>query len=309
MSATLVHRTLLGFVAGSGILFSTLTLAQSGISIQLARTGPTGPTGLCPSISGVRASSEVLRPVVLDAPYSGVGRNSITRVLADGNRIVHSNTTRYFRDGRGRTRTEYVFEIVGPIPLDHTHTIVVIDDPVEGRRYVLYPDTRRADAEALSTSEPTIGGHTTGRAPAIAVAIGPMPKVSSVDLPCNSQTPPTPTRLGEKVIDGIKVQGTRVESTIPAGQIGNERAITIRSEEWFSARLGVAIAATSQDPVIGDSAYRLEEIVQAEPDPSLFKVPPDYVIQSMPSADTITQQNNFPPSARSPAEPPRPSRR
>jgi hypothetical protein len=307
MSATIVHRTLLGFVAGSGILFSTLTLAQSGVSIQLAPAGPAGP---CPSFSGLRASSEVLRPAVLDAPYSGVGRNSITRVLADGNRIVHSNTTRYFRDGRGRTRTEYVFEIVGPIPLDHTHTIVVIDDPVAGQRYVLYPDTRRADAEALSTAEPTIGGHTTtGRAPAIAVAIGPMPKVSSVDLPCNSQTPSTPMRLGEKVIDGIKVQGTRVESTIAAGQIGNERAITIRSEEWFSARLGVAIAVTSQDPVIGDSAYRLEEIVQAEPDPSLFKVPPDYVIQSMPSADTITQQSNFPPSARSRAEPPKPSRR
>jgi hypothetical protein len=305
MSATIVQRTLLGFVAGSGILFSTLALAQSGVSIQLARTVP------CPSasFSGLHASSEVLRPVVLDAPYTGVGRNSITRVLADGNRIVHSNTTRYFRDGRGRTRTEYVLEIVGPIPLDHTHTIVVIDDPVEGLRHVLYPDTRRADAEALSTSEPMIGGHTTAGAPAIAVAIGPMPKVSSVDLPCNSQTPPAPMRLGEKLIDGIKVQGTRVESTIPAGQIGNERAITIRSEEWFSAQLGVAIAMTSQDPMIGDSSYRLEEIVLAEPDPSLFKVPPDYVIQSMPSADTITQQGDLPPSERSRAEPPRPSRR
>ena len=301
MSATIVRRTLLGFVAGSGILFSTLTLAQTGVSIQLARTSP------CPSFSGLHASSELLRPVVLDAPYSGVGRNSITRVLADGNRIVHSNTTRYFRDGRGRTRTEYVFEIVGPIPLDHTHTIVVIDDPVEGRRHVLYPDTRRADTEPLSTSDPAIGGHTTGRAPAIAVAMGPMPKVSPVDLPCNSQTPPVPTRLGEKVIDGIKVQGTRVESTIPAGQIGNERAITIRSEEWFSAQLGVTIAMTSQDPMSGDSAYRLEEIVQAQPDPSLFKVPPDYVIQSMSAADPITQQSDLPPSGL--AEPPRPSRR
>jgi hypothetical protein len=302
MSAIIVQRTLLGLLAGSGMLFSMLTLAQSGISIQLARTSP------CPSYSGLRASSEALRPVVLDAPYSGVGRNTITRVLADGNRIVHSNTTRYFRDRRGRTRTEYAFEIVGPIPLDHTHTIVVIEDPIEGRRYVLYPETRRADTDALSTSEPRNGGHTTGRAPAIAVAIGPAPKVSPVELPCHSQTPPVPMRLGEKVIDGIKVQGTRVESTIPAGQIGNERAITIRSEEWFSAQLGVTIAMTSQDPMIGDSTYRLEEVALAEPDPSLFKVPPDYVIQSMPPVDTINQQS-APSIERSRAEPPRPSRR
>jgi hypothetical protein len=264
-------------------------------------------TGPCPaaSSSGLPASTEVLRRFVTDAPYSAVGRNTITRVLADGNRIVHSNTTRYFRDGRGRTRTEYDLALVGPIPLAHTHTVIVINDPVGGRRYVLHPDTKRAEADRLSTLEPTVGGrttgHMTGASPAMIAAIASVPKLVVPDLQCNSETGPTPVpiQLGEKVIDGVKVHGIRVDSTIPAGQIGNERPITIRSEEWLSARLGVVIAMTSQDPMVGDSSYRLEQIVLAEPDPALFKVPPDYIIQ----------QSDLPASDPSRAELPRPPHR
>ena len=44
--------------------------------------------------------------LVTGAPFSGVVDVQSVTTFADGNRIVRTNTVRYFRDGQGRTRTE-----------------------------------------------------------------------------------------------------------------------------------------------------------------------------------------------------------
>jgi hypothetical protein len=66
---------------------------------------------------------------------------------------------------------------------------------------------------------------------------------------------------------------------IPAGQVGNERPITIISEQWRSPDLNVLVMTHHADPRTGESSYRLTNIVRAEPDPSLFIVPADYTVK------------------------------
>jgi hypothetical protein len=89
----------------------------------------------------------------------------------------------------------------------------------------------------------------------------------------------TPGPLEHKTIDGLAVEGRSSTDTIPAGAIGNEQPITISSEEWRSTDLQVLVLTRHNDPRTGESTYRLANVVRAEPDPSLFMVPPDFTVK------------------------------
>ena len=82
--------------------------------------------------------------------------------------------------------------------------------------------------------------------------------------------------LGSRDFDGIKAEGTLTSHTIPAGQIGNERAIVVTTERWFSPDLFVVVYVKTSDPRAGDTIYRLTNVKRGEPSPELFKVPADY---------------------------------
>jgi len=82
--------------------------------------------------------------------------------------------------------------------------------------------------------------------------------------------------LGRQTIEGIPATGTRLTTTIPAGAIGNLQPIKIVAEQWVSPDLQVLVLTKHTDPRSGDTTYRLQNIVRAEPDRSLFTVPPDY---------------------------------
>lgn len=85
--------------------------------------------------------------------------------------------------------------------------------------------------------------------------------------------------LEHKTLEGVPVEGRKTTTVIPAGQVGNEQPITITSEEWRSAELNVLVMTRYFDPRTGESTYRLQNIVRAEPDRSLFMVPPDYTVK------------------------------
>jgi hypothetical protein len=81
------------------------------------------------------------------------------------------------------------------------------------------------------------------------------------------------------MVDGLRLEGRRATTTIPAGAIGNEWPITISSEEWTSPELQVLVFTDRKDPRNGDSTYRLTRILRNEPAASLFEVPSDYMIK------------------------------
>jgi hypothetical protein len=85
--------------------------------------------------------------------------------------------------------------------------------------------------------------------------------------------------LGSKVIEGVKADGARTTTTIPAGAVGNVVPIHIVSERWFSRELQMPVLITRNDPRSGETIYRLTSIVRAEPADALFTVPPGYDIR------------------------------
>lgn len=85
--------------------------------------------------------------------------------------------------------------------------------------------------------------------------------------------------LGERTVQGVKATGTRSTTTIPTGAIGNDRPIVSVLEQWTSPELGVVVLRTLQDPQIGETVYRLENIDRSEPLKSLFEVPAGYEVK------------------------------
>jgi TonB family protein len=85
--------------------------------------------------------------------------------------------------------------------------------------------------------------------------------------------------LGKQLIEGVEAEGTRRTLEIPAGEIGNERAIEIVFERWFSPELQVIVMTRHTDPRYGETTYRLTNINRTEPAPELFQVPADYTVK------------------------------
>jgi hypothetical protein len=81
----------------SSILLSVLVLTMT-VAAQQAQGG------------GARVATEIIASsstaVVKGAPYSADAISESVQLLADGNKISHSNTTRMYRDSEGRTRRE-----------------------------------------------------------------------------------------------------------------------------------------------------------------------------------------------------------
>src|SRR5438874_2208034 len=86
-------------------------------------------------------------------------------------------------------------------------------------------------------------------------------------------------QLPPRQMEGVRVEGHRTTTTIPAGAIGNELPITIVSEEWVSPELQVLVMTLRKDPRNGESTYRLLNVLRRDPDPSLFQVPPEYTVK------------------------------
>lgn len=87
--------------------------------------------------------------------------------------------------------------------------------------------------------------------------------------------------LGNDVMDGINVVGTRETVTINAGVIGNSQALSITREFWYSPDLQVNLAITRKDPREGTQTVRVHEVSRWEPDPNLFNVPNEYAVHDL----------------------------
>ncbi|HTH38997.1 MAG TPA: hypothetical protein VL572_13560, partial [Pyrinomonadaceae bacterium] len=89
--------------------------------------------------------------------------------------------------------------------------------------------------------------------------------------------------LGVQTIEGVEAVGTRTITTIPAGEIGNERPIEMVYERWYSNDLQLVVMSKNSDPRFGEQTYRLTNIVRNEPDPTLFELPAGYKVVSEPA--------------------------
>jgi len=247
------------------------------------------------------------------APYSASMTNQSTQTLADGNRIVQTSSGTIARDSLGRTRQDAPLPSIGNLSATNAPHLVFIQDPVTQTSYTLDLTNKTAQKmpalpppgfgpESAGAGAPGVsgvsggpsgpGGVVTirmGAAPAMAPPMGvpaggpPVfflqrgPAPNGQAAPGNQEAPVTQD-LGSQTMEGILASGTRMTITIPAGQIGNDRAIDIITEVWTSPDLKTVVYSKRSDPRMGEQTFQLTNIVRGEPDPSLFAVPADFKI-------------------------------
>ena len=228
---------------------------------------------------------EASRPVV-DAPYMAEAVTEVTQALPDGNRIERRSSAAVARDSRGRVRREHQGMMLGALQAAPTEVpLVSISDPASGTHVTLNQERRIAHRLSMPTFDVAVPARDIA-APArgdIFLSAGAgltrlPPGLSPGAGAADVRTEP----LGERDIEGLRAEGTRTTTTVPAGAIGNQLPIETVSERWYSPELQVVVLTRRSDPRFGDTVYRLTNIVRAEPPPDLFEVPPDYRIEDAP---------------------------
>lgn len=238
---------------------------------------------------------------VKGAPYSAESVTERTQVLEDGNHIVQKNTAQIYRDSEGRTRREQQFGAIGPFaPSTEPHISIMIHDPVKGEHYILEPDEQVARKMPANLRGPLPPHPPHVRPPAppdpkmvdgesedVLVAPAPPHEMRQVFTYFSKPADGNTESLGKQTMEGVEVEGTRVNTTIPEGQIGNERAIQIVTEKWYSPELQVNVMTRHTDPRFGTTTYLLRNINRGEPDKSLFQIPAGYKIEDAPAGDRV----------------------
>jgi len=209
------------------------------------------------------------QPLVTGAPYSAVEIVQQQETLADGNSIVHKRQSNVYRDSQGRVRTE---ETITPSASSgkQPYTMATILDFVGGHRYVLDSSTMTAYESALH-APPTPGQGANG----MARRGGIQSDAARPDRPNVVRT-----TLSPQSVNGVLASGTQHVETIPAGAIGNARPIQTTRVTWISNDLKVPVQIKSTDPRFGATDMELTNIVQGEPNASLFTVPAGYTIKT-----------------------------
>ncbi len=207
--------------------------------------------------------------VVKGAPFSATTTSEHTETLQDGNTIHRTTSGTVARDSQGRSRNEMTFTGVGPVaaPGGSTRKMVAISDPVGGFRYMLNDEKKEAHKMAMKTP----GGE---KAEAYKEREQAHEQKEEASGALKTES------LGTQMVNGVSAQGTRKTYTIAAGQMGNEKAIQIVSERWYSPDLQMAVKSTRTDPRFGTTTFSLTNIQKAEPAASLFTVPADYAVKT-----------------------------
>ena len=229
--------------------------------------------------------------LVKGAPYSAQAVTEMTQILSDGNRIVNTSSAAVYRDGQGRTRREQTLKAIGNFSASsEPYKTISINDPVAGVAYVLEPHSHTArKIQGLHIEATPAAGYkvlssggggdnfTFNTSTSGVVQL----KRATVEARTGEEKEKKDYRkedLGTQTVEGVSATGTKTTITIAAGQIGNERAIEIVDERWFSPDLQTMVMTRHSDPRSGETVYRLTNINRAEPDHSLFEVPADYTV-------------------------------
>jgi hypothetical protein len=225
--------------------------------------------------------------VVAGAPFSAAATAETKQTLSDGTTISRTMQTNLFRDAQGRVRREVTMPAVGPLAASGTpRTFIMIQDPVAGASYMLDPSTKVAHK---------MPQHAHGRPG------GDSPDAAQQWKHPGDNANVIKESLGTQTINGVSAQGTRYTRTIPTGQVGNDKPLTIVKEEWYSSDLQIVVQSKHSDPFTGTATYAVTNIQRTAPNATLFSVPSGYTVSDAPIDNRGGKRHG--PGAPAPAPP------
>lgn len=261
-------------------LFSVALVAAAGILLAQDASLPplvfqqAGAIRLFSSFGAESTNLETLK----GSPLSASRVSHSLQVLGDGTRIEHTESSQIYRDSQGRTRTE-----TGPAG----SATIVIQDPASGFRATLNEATRTAQkmpAPGLTLQSPAV----VSRADVDLKLYDLQQQAYALTATTNGAFISTSNTAGESKpeiealkpqnINGVMASGRRTTSTIPFGQIGNDRPIRVVNETWYSNELQMVVKSSNTDPRFGETTFDLTNINRTEPDSALFQIPSGYTV-------------------------------
>lgn len=84
--------------------------------------------------------------------------------------------------------------------------------------------------------------------------------------------------LADRVIESIRVTGTRYKETIPAATVGAPKDLIVTRDVWTDPALNVIVEIDGADPVFGNFTMRLSGISPGNLDKDLFEIPKGYKV-------------------------------
>jgi hypothetical protein len=236
---------------------------------------------------------------VQGAPYSATITNETNQTLADGTHIVQNSTGTTARDSQGRTRQDAALPAIGNMTAADAPHLVFIMDPVAQTSYTLNLVDKTAQKISMPSSgalgQGTVASEGPGNSRVFvtrmgsgSAGVGPVtqPPLAGIaiqrELISDEDAQVSTQDLGTETMEGLTVNGVRTTRTIPEGQIGNDKPISIVTEAWTSPDLKTVVYSKRSDPRMGEQTFKLTNIVRAEPDASLFTVPADFKIMDSP---------------------------
>jgi hypothetical protein len=207
---------------------------------------------------------------VVGQPFSAKEARRTIQTLGDGTHVDRTTTTQFYRDAEGRMRIE-------------SPSRILIYDPVAGFTSVLDPvaltyrkDVSHSPAASIAVQENSTWVEHSEHPGQVTRTVTP----SSAGLPMHTEVAVATTEtLPTQFINGISARGSRTTMTIPAGSFGNDHALQVINERWYSDVLGVLLKSENNDPRFGVTTYELTDIVQGSPSPLLFQIPSNYTAQ------------------------------
>jgi hypothetical protein len=247
------------------------TLLLSTAALQAQRHGPDGPPPFGGPMELMGFEGMHGGKVVKGAPFSATATSETTETLQDGSVIRRTSQVTMYRDSQGRSRHEATFTGFGPLSASGApKTMIGISDPVAGVHIML--DNEKKVAHKSAIHQRGNGGNTPDANFQSRMQEREQKEIAAGLLKKES--------LGTQTISGVVAEGTRITRIIPAGQIGNEKALQIVSEHWYSQDLQILLKSTRTDPRTGTTTYTVNTIQRTEPAASLFTVPADFTVQT-----------------------------
>lgn len=298
MKPIAMKRVFVFILAASSCAFAQGPHAQATNKVWISQNVGPGPVVIRAGEFGNASTAPIQ-----GAPYSATITNESVQTLADGNRITQSSKGTIARDSQGRTRQDTSLPAIGNLSAANAPHLVFIHDPVAQASYTL--DLTDKTAHKMPSMPPLPPGAAgpaesdtfffiqTG---AIATAPGPLPPPLPVIAGRKvfkkgaDESQVTKEDLGSQTMEGVFVTGMRTTRTIPAGQIGNEKPLSIVTEVWTSPDLKTIVYSKRSDPRMGEQIFQLTNIARSEPDASLFAVPADFKLVEGPKP-VIYRQN------------------
>jgi hypothetical protein len=110
------------------------------------------------------------------------------------------------------------------------------------------------------------------------------PSIAPVSTPVGAVVSAPTQDLGLQSIAGLTARGSRRTLTFPPGAKDPTQTVTETIDTWYSPDLKTILLTQTTDSLNNSTVTQLLQIVQGEPDPTLFTVPQSYTVTIIPKS-------------------------